>query len=128
MRVIPTKTKTLLAVTCGGQAVHIDFRRLFHDHIGNDAGRAARHGPPQRAVPGVQKQVVIARRPKHRGAVRGHRPQAGPTFSLADIPALGKHVRDHVTHRIGRVTAEFLVVADDLGLPCNADAVAQAGQ
>src|SRR5688500_14086437 len=100
------RRQDLLPVARRDQAVEGDLRRLADDAVGARPPRAAGHRPAERAVPGVEIEVAIARRADPRGAVRGHRAQAGPALGAAEIAPLGEEVADDVAHRVGGVPAE----------------------
>jgi hypothetical protein len=67
---------------------HVDIGLPSRQQIRQHPSRAARHGPAERAVAGVEMQIAVARRADHRRSVWSHRPQTAPERSFAEIAAI----------------------------------------
>ena len=78
-----------LRVTEHRQIVGADLRAPADHQVGEQAPRATGHGPAERAVTGVQEQVLARRGADDRRAVRRRRTQAGPELAAARSPPRG---------------------------------------
>ena len=109
-----------------GQAVERHGGRAPGDQVGDDARRAARHGPAHVAVAGIVIEVAIAAAADDRRTVRRHRPQAGPVARLREIAGVRIEIPERAEHaaEVGRPVAG--IVARELGDRGDPDAIAQA--
>lgn len=116
-----------LSVPAHVQAFGADGRLAARDQIGQQLCAAAGHGPAQRAVTGVQVQVLQRGGAHQRRTDGRHRAQAGPEQSPLQIATRKKLARDFLARgAAARVQAQ--IKTHQLGHAPHTDAVAQAGQ
>jgi hypothetical protein len=96
------------------------------DRVGQCAARAARHRPAERAVPGVEPQVAVARGTDQRHVRRRGGPQARPELRTRRIAAIGEQLEAASLQRRAAHVVERRRVAGQLGRAGDAQPVAEA--
>src|SRR5262245_34471409 len=69
------------------------------DDVGDRSARTAGHGPAERAMTGVEKEIRITRAADERNVGRGRGPQAGPELGALGPPGAWKKLERAVNDR-----------------------------
>src|SRR5207302_9497924 len=96
-----------------------------HD-VGKSSTRAARKGPPERAVPGVEKKVGVLRTPNEAKIAGGGRSQSRPELSALRTPRVREPFEAALDERRTAGLVHLGVVAVQLRGACHAQAIAQS--
>src|SRR6218665_1877863 len=110
-----TAWRTGLPSCLMGQPLQAVPGRAPADDVADDAGSAAGHRPAHVAMPGVQKQVAMARAAQNGRAGWRHRAQAGPVLRAVVVRAPGKQLARQREHAVEVLRHMPGVVAGELG-------------
>jgi hypothetical protein len=115
-----------LALVFHAGKVKVHFRHAAAHDVGQRLARAAGMRPAQRAVAGVEEQVVQFRAADQRHIAGRGGAQAGPELRLARVARTGKELLHAAHDGLAAHLVQVAVVAVELGRARNAQAVAAA--
>src|SRR5207245_3840591 len=76
----------------GRQAFEIQLRHAAAHEVGDDAGRAAGHGPTHVPVTAVEEEIAMAAETEDGWPIGGHGPEARAVFSPIVVGGVGADV------------------------------------